>query len=291
MAAHATEPPERGAGPPSERSSKHSRSLPAAIASALVLIGLIVACYNLGVVWFFMLASAVVMIALFEMLDSLVHTGRRICIPLGLAGGFALMLLTYLGYTSWTGAVVAVTTMLAFGWALRPGRGLHPGADAGWTVLSVAWIGGGGAAAAYLLTLEGAGGGMRFLIAGVLMTSLFDIFAYYAGTYFGRHKLAPTISPGKSWEGVAGGVLGGIAGGILLGSLFAHLSVVDGIAVGLITSVFAPVGDLTESMIKRELGIKDSGRLLPGHGGMLDRLDAIVFVLPPLAAYVAFVAL
>jgi len=75
MAAHATEPPERGAGPPGERSSKHSRSLPAAIASALVLIGLIVACYNLGVVWFFALASAVVMIALFEMLDSFDRAG------------------------------------------------------------------------------------------------------------------------------------------------------------------------------------------------------------------------
>ena len=131
---------------------------------------------------------------------------------------------------------------------------------------------------------------MRLLIAGVLMTSLFDIFAYFAGTYFGRHKMAPSISPGKSWEGIAGGVVGAVLGGMVLGSAFAGLSLVDGIAVGLIASVFAPIGDLIESMIKRELGIKDSGRLLPGHGGMLDRLDAIVIVLPPLAAYLAFVA-
>jgi phosphatidate cytidylyltransferase len=186
--------------------------------------------------------------------------------------------------------VIMITTFLGFMWALRPGRGPQPSADAGWTVLSVMWIGGGGAAAAYLLTLDQAGGGMRLLITGVLMASMFDIFAYFAGTYFGRHKMAPSISPGKSWEGVAGGVVGAVIGGILLGSLFAQLSIADGIAVGLIAAIFAPIGDLVESMVKRELGIKDSGRLLPGHGGMLDRLDAILLVLPPMAVYLALVA-
>lgn len=291
MAAPATGPAEDGAGVPEEKLERHTRSLRAAVVTALVLVALIVLCYSLGVDWFFALASIVVMIALFEILDSLVRTGHPVSIPLGLAGGYSLMLLVYFGYPQWLAASLGGTTFLALLWALRPGRGNHPGADAAWTIMSVMWVGSGGAAAAYLLTLDGAGGGMRLLIAGVLTTSLFDIFAYFAGTYRGRHKMAPSISPGKSWEGVAGGVVGGVVGGILLGSVFAHLSVVDGIAVGLITSALAPLGDVTESMIKRELGIKDSGRLLPGHGGMLDRLDAIVLVLPFVAAYLAFVAL
>ena len=110
-----------------------------------------------------------------------------------------------------------------------------------------------------------------------------DIGAYMAGKTFGKHKLAPKISPGKTWEGWAGGVLLTLAVGWALKLLLpdvplAHLLVAAGVV-----AVFGPLGDLAESMLKRSVGVKDSGRIMPGHGGLLDRFDAFLLVLPVLA--------
>lgn len=117
-----------------------------------------------------------------------------------------------------------------------------------------------------------------------------DSAAYFAGRAFGRHKLAPQISPGKTWEGVAGGVLGVVAYGLLLTGNFAELR-----AVGLLPYLFALlllaaisiVGDLFESLAKRQVGLKDSGNLLPGHGGVLDRIDSLLPTLPIAALILA----
>ncbi len=271
--------------------SPHTRSLVAAVTTAVILIGLVALCYALGVPYLFALASIAVMTALFEILDSLRRSGYAVAVPVGLAGGYALMLLGYFDRLSWSAAALAGTALFALLYALRPGRGPHAAGDAAWTLLVTTWIGAGGAAASYTLTLHGAGGGMRLLIAAVLTVELFDIAAYFAGTYLGRHRVAPSISPGKSWEGIAGGTVGALAGGVVLGSLFAHLAIVDGVVVGLLAAALAPAGDLIESLVKRELGIKDAGRLLPGHGGMLDRVDAILFTLPFVAVYLVYVAL
>ena len=110
-----------------------------------------------------------------------------------------------------------------------------------------------------------------------------DIGAYAAGKTFGKHKLAPQISPGKTWEGWAGGfvltlVVGGAVGFMLPDMTLAHRLVAAGVV-----AVFAPLGDLAESMLKRSVGVKDSGSFMPGHGGLLDRFDAFLLVLPVLA--------
>ncbi|MDQ3941140.1 MAG: phosphatidate cytidylyltransferase [Actinomycetota bacterium] len=254
--------------------------------TALILVALMIVCYLLGATAFFVLAAVVVTIAAFELLDALVQTGHRPSIPLGLAGSFGMMLVAFLERPVYIPVIVAATLFCAFFLALRPNRGPAAVTDIAWTMLSLLWVGGGGAAAVSMLTLGD--DGVLLLVGFVCITALNDIGAYFAGTNLGRNRMAPSISPGKSWEGAVGGFLTSIAAGAGFGALAADLSVVDGLALGLISGLLAPVGDLMESLAKREIGIKDSGRLLPGHGGFLDRLDAIIFCAPPAFLYLRF---
>ena len=112
-----------------------------------------------------------------------------------------------------------------------------------------------------------------------------DTFAFLVGTKIGKHKLAPAISPGKTWEGFTGGAIGSIAAVLACGYLW-KISLVHSAVMGLLIGVVAPLGDLVESALKRFAGVKDSGRLLPGHGGVLDRFDSMMFVVPVIYYYV-----
>ena len=114
------------------------------------------------------------------------------------------------------------------------------------------------------------------MFVAILLT---DVGCYYAGTRFGKHKLAPVISPNKTIEGSVGGAVSAITGALIVGYFIGvewYLSVV----AGLICTAFAQIGDLCESLIKRDAGVKDSGNSLPGHGGFLDRTDSFVFTIP-----------
>lgn len=265
---------------------KPGRSLKHAVITALILLGLIIVCALIGKVAFFVLATTVVLIALFELYDALLQTGHKPNMPFGLVSGFTLMLVSFLERPALIAVVLAVTMYGAFVLALRPNRGSSAASDVAWTFLGVAWIAGGGAAAVAMLQLEQ---GVFLLVAYILITALDDIGGYFAGTRFGRRKMAPSISPAKSWEGWVGGFLASLAGGLFFSLLIDVLDPLQGLAVGAISGVLAPVGDLIESLAKREIGIKDSGRLLPGHGGLLDRLDAILFCAPAVYLYMRFV--
>lgn len=265
------------------------RSLKQAVITALVLVTIIGICYMLGVTAFFILASLVVLLALFELLDALVQTGHKPVIALGLAGGAGMVWVAYIEEPRFIALVLGATLLGAFLLALRPGRGKTPMSDVAWTLLAVAWVGGGGAGAVSILKVDV--NGLSMLVAFVLTTALDDIGAFFVGTRFGKHKLAPSISPAKSWEGFFGGMATALLGGMAFGAVVDGLDVVDGLAIGAICSLLAPVGDLIESMAKREIGIKDSGRLLPGHGGFLDRLDAIIFCAPAVYVYIRLVVL
>ena len=137
----------------------------------------------------------------------------------------------------------------------------------------------------YLMTSWGQlSAGAAYLWLAFLGTWASDTFAYFVGTYLGKHKLCPAISPAKTIEGTLGGMVGSIIAIVLLGMLFKlplHHSVIMGILVGIV----APIGDLVESAIKRFAGVKDSGQILPGHGGILDRFDSILFAVPTIYYY------
>jgi phosphatidate cytidylyltransferase len=113
-----------------------------------------------------------------------------------------------------------------------------------------------------------------------------DIFAYLIGSAIGKHRLFPSISPKKSWEGSFGGLVFGLIAAVVLSLVYPELSVAEWLIIALITIVAGTIGDLIESMIKREAGVKDSGKLLPGHGGILDRFDATIFAVPFIFVYV-----
>src|SRR5262249_39667736 len=115
----------------------------------------------------------------------------------------------------------------------------------------------------------------------LLATVMFsDTLAFFCGHALGRHRLAPTISPGKTVEGAAGGLLGGMLGALLVVPWLPGLPAAHALALGLVAAALGIAGDLFESLLKRWAGVKDSGRLFPGHGGMLDRLDSLLFAAP-----------
>jgi phosphatidate cytidylyltransferase len=269
------------------------RSLPVAVATALVLLAIIVVAYYFDVETdfpaFFLLICIVVLTALFELFDALVQTGRKPSILFGLLCGTAMLVVGFVERPAYIAVVLAIAMYGSFILALRSTRGEQPISDVAWTLLGVAWIGGGGVAAVMITGLGTKETGLQLLIAFVLITALDDIGAYFAGTKFGRHKMAPSISPAKSWEGAIAGFPTAILGGLLFSLVVDALDPMDGVALGVIAGFLAPVGDLVESMAKRQIGIKDSGRLLPGHGGLLDRIDAIVFCAPAAFLYLRFV--
>ncbi|HEX6739534.1 MAG TPA: phosphatidate cytidylyltransferase [Vicinamibacteria bacterium] len=126
------------------------------------------------------------------------------------------------------------------------------------------------------------------LLLAVIMAA--DTAAYFVGNVIGRHKLAPSVSPGKTWEGFAGGMAGGVAGALAVrAAALTELPLADAALLGLGVAALGAAGDLVESVLKRWAGVKDSGTLFPGHGGVLDRLDSLLFGAPVLYYYFVFV--
>lgn len=167
----------------------------------------------------------------------------------------------------------AVPAWLGRKWMLPAGlRGMM----VGWVVLVPACLA--------LIQLRAIG--PLLLLAAMAAVWVADIAAYFCGRAFGRHKLAPSISPGKTWEGAAGALFGVLAYGFAVAGAAGRLAPASaaglallGLALAVLTAV-SIVGDLFESMVKRQAGVKDSGRLLPGHGGVLDRIDSLTSTLP-----------
>jgi phosphatidate cytidylyltransferase len=131
-------------------------------------------------------------------------------------------------------------------------------------------------------TFQGSGAvtlptGVWWLLVILLGVWGFDAAAFFSGRYFGRHKLAPEISPGKTWEGVAGGLVLSIIASLVLTVVPLHVPWYFAILLGVLIGMAATLGDLAESLIKRQTHVKDSGQIMPGHGGMLDRIDSLLF--------------
>ncbi len=132
--------------------------------------------------------------------------------------------------------------------------------------------------------------GLEWVVCALVITWMNDTCAYFSGRFLGKRKLYPLVSPNKTWEGFFGGMAGSI-GGLFITRIvfFPGLTVLDCLAVGAAGGVLGPVGDLVESMLKRAYNVKDSGKVIPGHGGLLDRIDALIFNAPMVFVYVQFV--
>ena len=129
----------------------------------------------------------------------------------------------------------------------------------------------------------------RVVLGILLLTWVNDTGAYLVGSLIGKTPLFPSVSPNKTWEGSIGGVITTFIFGGLLGLFFTEIALQHWLVLAVIVAIFGSLGDLVESMLKRSVGVKDSGNLLPGHGGVLDRFDAFIFVVPFAAAYILYI--
>ena len=146
-----------------------------------------------------------------------------------------------------------------------------------WTIAGILYV---GWLLSYFVALRGMDGGRNWVFLALFATFGSDTTAFFIGRVWGKHHLAPNISPGKTWEGVIAGLIGAIIVSLLFTlptPLHLPFDYWQAIFLGLLISIFGQLGDLVESLLKRNVGVKDSGKLLPGHGGFLDRIDSIVF--------------
>ena len=142
-----------------------------------------------------------------------------------------------------------------------------------WTIAGILYV---GWLLSYFVALRGLDAGRDWVFFALFTTFGSDIAAFFTGRAWGRHYLAPNISPGKTWEGAIAGVFGAIIISLLF-TMLMPIGYGQAIFLGLLVSIFGQLGDLVESLLKRNMGVKDSGKLIPGHGGVLDRIDSIVF--------------
>lgn len=260
------------------------------VATALVALPALLAALFLGPPW---LTVAVVALALclglLEFAALLRARGIRPMRGMGLLLAAALFLdVISPGWLSVPFAPLGALLLLAF--TLWRGRDFESVTAAAATLLGAVYLGalGGTIAALRILPPVDEGAWRVVLLLGILVFS--DSFAFFVGHAIGRRRLAPSVSPGKSVEGALGGLVGGVLGALAVRHLgLPDLPILHAGGLGLAVAAMGIVGDLDESLIKRWAGVKDSGTLFPGHGGMLDRLDSLLFGAPVLYYYFQYV--
>lgn len=263
--------------PPAPSLHSFPRDLLRRLATAVLGVPFVVGVIWLGTPWLDILVGLLALGGTAEALRLAATAGLRPQRLVALAGAGGLVAAASLGHPLHPGAVSGLVLASLAVLLIRgsPGSALADGAITVAVPLYIAGL------LSFALPLRGLPNGREWLLLATLATFAVDSSAYLVGTALGRHRIAPAISPGKTWEGTVGGVLGGIGATIALGAILAlPLSWLEAGAWGLAIAFLAQIGDLAESLLKRSAGVKDAGRLLPGHGGLLDRLDSIVFVLP-----------
>ncbi len=240
------------------------------------------------------LIAVVVYLGSKEYVQILEHKGFFPSLKIILVSDAIFALLAYFNRFDLVAMALTICSISAFMWVLFRGRQPYI-ANVSTTILGFVY---GGWFPLHLLFLRGLNaenyqgflklniqndglGYVVLLFVGILMT---DTGCYYFGKKFGKHKLAPIISPKKTIEGSVGGAVCAIIGSLIVG-YFIHLEFYHAIIAGLLCTTFAQIGDLCESLIKRDAGVKDSGCLLPGHGGFLDRTDSYVLTVPVIFYY------
>src|SRR6266496_4415888 len=254
-----TDPPapvEPAPSPEPRRKREAGRNLPLAIVTALLLAGTLLTTLVFSRPAFVGFLLVIVVLALLELLAVLRARATRPAEPVVLVMAAVMVL----------GAYLEGPSALSFGLLL--------------TVLATVYV---PFMAAHLaLVLRQAEHYVGAIIAYAVLTVIYDTFAYATGVLIGRHPLAPAVSPHKSWEGAAGATAACLVAGAFLLPRWEPWTFASGLTLAAVTCVVAPLGDLSESMLKRDLAVKDMGSLLPGHGGMLDRVDALLFMAPAL---------
>ncbi len=254
------------------------------IVVALILLPIVLGAVYLGGWWMFALVALAALLALHEF-----WLMARALSPLALAGyiavGLGLVGAEMSGLDWLIGGLLSVLALAFLLKAVSEARAAATAAISA-TVMGTIWIGGG--LGFLILIRQFMDHGRLALFTLLLAVWAGDTLAYFGGRLLGRHKMAPTTSPGKTWEGFVFGTAATIFVTFIALYKQDFLSIPQSIALGVVVAIAAPLGDLFESLMKRDAGVKDSGSLLGGHGGMLDRLDAFLVAAP--AAYFTILA-
>jgi len=260
--------------------------LPVRVATGMVLVGILLGAMWVGGEFLAGFVGLLAILGLGELYATLRRSGYQPLALFGFLGAIGLLAGTWFyGLVAIPVAAVAVTVVCFFYYTLAPRR-RDPLTNGSLTLLGMLWVAG---TVAFAFPIAVAPDFRVLVIALAATVIATDVGAFFAGRSWGAKALAPVLSPNKTVEGLAGGVVLGIAAAVTVGYFLEPLNIRIGAGLGLVVAVMAPLGDLAESMVKRSLGVKDMGSILPGHGGILDRLDAYLFVLP--AAWVFYEAL
>jgi phosphatidate cytidylyltransferase len=262
---------------PPQKTSRAGRDLPAAIAVGAVLGALAIGTLLFAPLWWLPLLAVAIAIATHEVIRRMREDGYALpTVPL-LLGGQAMIWLTWpfgaaglLGAYGGTIVVCMVWRLIGQGLDQQPVNYLR---DIAATVLLATWVPLFAAFTALLIFADHGGARVFTIIVTVVFA---DIGGYVAGVLFGKHLLAPAISPKKSWEGLGGSLVFGVAAAVVSVAFLLDKPAWVGVPLGLLLVITGVLGDLVESQVKRDLGIKDMGTLLPGHGGIMDRIDAML---------------
>jgi phosphatidate cytidylyltransferase len=263
----------------SKKGIKTGRNLLAAIWVGLALGGAALVTLLTVKATFLIFMGAALLVALHELDEALQTRGIRIpVIPIAL-GGAAMVTCAYWAAGGAVMAAVALTLVAVLIWRLFGGTAGYVG-DVTAAVFAAVYLGLLGATVSAMLAAPNGG---RRVLAFIIVTICSDIGGYFAGITLGRsgaHKMAPAISPKKTWEGLAGSIAACVGAGAIVLPVALHGYWWQGAVVGAAAVAAAVFGDLAESMMKRDLDIKDMGSLLPGHGGVLDRIDSLLVCAP-----------
>lgn len=257
---------------PAVKTSRAGRDLPAAIGVAAVLIALIVGSLAFVKDLFLVVVCAAIVVAVWELGKALAHNGTWLPLPPMLLGTIGMLVGAYYGGPDVMVVVLAGTALASLLWRMPRGQhGFVRDITATFFCLLYAPF-----LASFVALLLAPDDGVERVLTFIAVTVASDTGGYAIGVLLGKHPMAPVISPKKSWEGFAGSVLASMAVGIACVMWLLDGTWWVGIVLGAIAAVAATLGDLAESLIKRDLGIKDMSNILPGHGGIMDRLDSLL---------------
>ncbi|MPZ72265.1 MAG: phosphatidate cytidylyltransferase [Nitriliruptorales bacterium] len=253
------------------------RNLPAAIVSGVILAVLFLGTLFWNNRLFLAFWAVLITIGLFELDKALRLKGVRPALPVVIGAGLVVLFGTYTHGAAAQAVGLVLLLLGSMAWTLLDvGRG-QVVASIGASCLMGLWV---PFLASFAVPLLVRPQGEWYVVAAVALTVSGDIGAYGFGNAFGKHKLAPSISPAKSWEGFIGGLAVALLVAGLIVSRLAEFDVALALVFGVGCFLAGTLGDLAESMVKRDLGVKDLGGIVPGHGGIMDRADAVIFALP-----------
>ena len=257
------------------------------VLSAAILIPLAALFAYLGGWPFFVAIAAIILMATYEFYQLTIVGGYRPAVPLGILLAMGLLLSARFPQLQITEPLLTAVLVISLIWhlvAYEKRLADRPAGDWALTVaggLYLGWMG------HLFLRLRDMPNGLGWILLACVPIWVGDTGAYLVGIKWGQHKCCPRLSPKKSWEGTIAGWLTGLSSTVVIWQFFG-LPLAPGLVLGALLSVITPLGDLAESMFKRQVGAKDSGHLIPGHGGALDRIDSLLFSVPIVFYYVSY---